>query len=92
MLLIATSTVFLGTFYPMIYELLRLGSISVGAPYFNTMIAPLSLLGLLAMGWGPLLKWQQGLFQRRKRVLTEFVVSAVLGAMLYLLQVQVWAQ
>ncbi|EHZ2655015.1 heme lyase CcmF/NrfE family subunit [Vibrio vulnificus] len=90
LLLIATSTVFLGTFYPMIYELLRLGSISVGAPYFNTMIAPLSLLGLLAMGWGPLLKWQQGLFQSRKRVLMEFVLSAVLGAMLYLLQVQVW--
>lgn len=60
LLVIATFTVFLGTFYPMVYELLQLGTISVGAPYFNTLLLPLSALALMAMGWAPFLKWQSG--------------------------------
>lgn len=41
--------VMLGTFYPMIYASLGLGTLSVGAPYFNSLLVPLALvLGLLA--------------------------------------------
>ncbi|MCZ8485903.1 hypothetical protein O9993_10715 [Vibrio lentus] len=45
----------LGTFYPMVFELLGLGNISVGAPYFNLLIAPLALLALGVVGLAPLL-------------------------------------
>ncbi|MEZ9230926.1 heme lyase CcmF/NrfE family subunit [Vibrio amylolyticus] len=60
LLVVATFTVFLGTFYPMVYELMGLGSISVGAPYFNTMILPITVLALVGMGLAPLLKWYRG--------------------------------
>ncbi|MDN3683676.1 cytochrome c-type biogenesis CcmF C-terminal domain-containing protein [Vibrio sinaloensis] len=53
LLVVAGATVFLGTFYPMLYELVGLGAISVGAPYFNTLLEPLAILALLAMGLVP---------------------------------------
>ncbi len=49
LLVIATAIVFLGTFYPMVYQLLGLGNISVGAPYFNSLTFPLSILALIAL-------------------------------------------
>lgn len=48
-LTVATLVVWLGTFYPMVYQLLGLGNISVGAPYFNQMMLPLTFIGLLLM-------------------------------------------
>ena len=75
LLVIATFTVFLGTFYPMVYELLQLGTISVGAPYFNTLLLPLSTLALTAMGWAPFLKWQSGLVNSWQRMVVFFVFS-----------------
>ncbi|MBN6711474.1 heme lyase NrfEFG subunit NrfE [Haemophilus haemoglobinophilus] len=45
----ATASVFLGTFYPMLFSTLGWGSISVGAPYFNTIFIPLLIIALLAM-------------------------------------------
>lgn len=48
---IATVTVLLGTFYPMIFQILGLGNISVGAPYFNLLFVPMALiaLGMMAL-------------------------------------------
>ncbi|MFZ7198549.1 heme lyase NrfEFG subunit NrfE [Avibacterium avium] len=46
---VATASVFLGTFYPMLFSTMGWGSISVGAPYFNTIFLPLIVLALLAM-------------------------------------------
>lgn len=90
LLVIATFTVFLGTFYPMVYELLQLGTISVGAPYFNTLLLPLSTLALTAMGWAPFLKWQSGLVNSWQRMVVFFVFSFFVGAMLYFWQVETW--
>jgi cytochrome c-type biogenesis protein NrfE len=56
---IACCAVLLGTFYPMIFSAMNWGSISVGAPYFNTVFAPLSLIMLLAMGFAPALRWKK---------------------------------
>ncbi|AXN32713.1 heme lyase CcmF/NrfE family subunit [Vibrio coralliilyticus] len=88
LLVIATFTVFLGTFYPMVYELLQLGTISVGAPYFNTLLLPLSALALTAMGWAPFLKWQSGLVNSWQRMVVFFVFSFLAGAMLYFGQME----
>ncbi|MCW9732429.1 heme lyase NrfEFG subunit NrfE [Avibacterium sp. 20-15] len=49
LLAVATASVFLGTFYPMLFSTMGWGSISVGAPYFNTIFLPLIVLALLAM-------------------------------------------
>ncbi|MEZ8096866.1 heme lyase CcmF/NrfE family subunit [Photobacterium swingsii] len=56
LLAVATLTVLLGTFYPMIFQAFGLGSISVGAPYFNSMFVPLSLVTFFVMGLGVLVR------------------------------------
>ncbi|EGU6978220.1 heme lyase CcmF/NrfE family subunit [Vibrio parahaemolyticus] len=67
LLVISTAIVFLGTFYPMIYQLLGLGNISVGAPYFNSLIFPLSIFALLALAMTPILRWTKGVCANWKR-------------------------
>jgi len=57
-LVVAAFSVLLGTFYPLIYELLNLGTLSVGAPYFNAIFVPLTFLVVLLMGIAPLVEWQ----------------------------------
>jgi cytochrome c-type biogenesis protein CcmF len=58
-LVIATGAVFLGTFYPVIYDLLGYGAITVGPPYFNLVFVPLFTLLLLVVGLGPMLHWKR---------------------------------
>ncbi|RTZ15423.1 heme lyase NrfEFG subunit NrfE [Vibrio aquaticus] len=85
---IASFTVFLGTFYPMVYELIGLGSISVGAPYFNTLFLPLTLLALVGMGCVPLMKWHRGAYYSLPQIGALFIGCAGIGGLLYALQVE----
>lgn len=55
----ACLVVLLGTLYPLVADVLNIGKISVGAPYFNRLIVPLALLSLAILGIGPLLKWRR---------------------------------
>lgn len=55
---IATCVVILGTFYPMVFSAMNWGSISVGAPYFNTVFTPLALLLLSMMAFATILRWK----------------------------------
>ena len=59
LLLVATGTVFLGTFYPLIVDLLTRDKISVGPPYFNLTFVPFMIPLLVAMAVGPMLKWKR---------------------------------
>lgn len=54
LLLIIMLTILLGTLYPLFLDALRLGKLSVGAPYFNSVLWPLVCLALLSMAIGPL--------------------------------------
>lgn len=54
----AMLTILLGTLYPMIVEVLHLGTISVGAPYFNIVMMPLVMLLMFFMGIAGLCTWQ----------------------------------
>lgn len=56
---LATVVVVLGTFYPMVFSAMGWGSISIGAPYFNSVFTPLVLLLLSIMGFATLLRWKQ---------------------------------
>ncbi|MFS1468321.1 heme lyase CcmF/NrfE family subunit [Vibrio lentus] len=83
---LATAVVVFGTFYPMIFELLGLGNISVGAPYFNLLIAPLALLALGVVGLAPLLSVKP---QATKGVISLLaLVSLALGYVCYSWQVE----
>lgn len=54
---VMTACVMIGTFYPLIYNILGLGALSVGAPYFNSVFTPLCLIMLLLLPFGPALQW-----------------------------------
>ena len=56
----ATVTVFIGTIYPLALDAVGGGKISVGAPYFNAVFAPLTLPFIVLLPLGPLLAWRQG--------------------------------
>jgi cytochrome c-type biogenesis protein CcmF len=58
----AAGTVLLGTLYPLLADALGLGKVSVGPPYFNTVIVPLMVPLFVLMAVGPMLSWKRGDF------------------------------
>ncbi len=79
LLSVACTSVLLGTFYPMVFQSLHLGSLSVGAPYFNTIFVPLALCLMALMTQLPRLRWQHLAAQRRIKVLLPCLFG-LLGA------------
>jgi cytochrome c-type biogenesis protein CcmF len=75
----ATVTVFLGTIYPLILDALGMGKISVGAPYFNAVFAPLTIPFALLLPLGPLLNWRDGQVQPLRYRLTLAAGAAALA-------------
>jgi len=57
LLAVAAATVLLGTFYPLLHELLGLGRLSVGPPYFEAVFVPLMVPVLFLMAVGPLAQY-----------------------------------
>jgi len=52
-------TVFLGTFWPTVVEVMTGDRISVGPPYYNVMVAPLALAMAAALAFGLLIPWKR---------------------------------
>lgn len=52
-------TVFLGTFYPLVIDMIGGDKISVGPPYYDRTFVPLMVPLLLIMAIGPALKWKR---------------------------------
>ncbi|MGU5766535.1 heme lyase NrfEFG subunit NrfE [Aeromonas allosaccharophila] len=84
LLSVACASVLLGTFYPMVFQSLHLGSLSVGAPYFNTIFVPLTLCLMALMTQLPRLRWQHLAAQRRIKVLLPCLFGLLGGALLSL--------
>ncbi len=59
LLMAATGAVMLGTLYPIVLDVLGLGKISVGPPYFEAVFVPIMALALFMMGIGPLMRWKK---------------------------------
>ncbi|GGE41542.1 heme lyase CcmF/NrfE family subunit [Actibacterium pelagium] len=59
LLLVATGTVLLGTFYPLLVELVTPEKISVGPPYFNRSFIPIMVPLMLALSVGAFLRWKR---------------------------------
>ncbi|CAJ1768851.1 Cytochrome c-type biogenesis protein CcmF [Aeromonas veronii] len=84
LLCVACASVLLGTFYPMVFQSLHLGSLSVGAPYFNTIFVPLALCLMGLMTQLPRLRWQHLAAQRRIKVLLPCLFGLLGGTLLSL--------
>ena len=50
LLAVTAVCVLFGTLYPLVHEALGKGSLSVGAPYFNSIFAPMAILAALMIG------------------------------------------
>jgi cytochrome c-type biogenesis protein CcmF len=59
LLTVAAFTVFLGTFYPLVIDMIGGDKISVGPPYYNRTFVPLFTPLLIVMALGPALKWKR---------------------------------
>jgi cytochrome c-type biogenesis protein CcmF len=79
------AVVLLGTTFPLLYEAVNGGQVSVGTPYFATVAAPVGVLALGLMALAPLVSWRSAdvnvLWQRvRVSAWAALVVVAVLVA------------
>ncbi|HVL51240.1 MAG TPA: heme lyase CcmF/NrfE family subunit [Actinomycetota bacterium] len=77
-------TVLWGTLYPIMVEAVSGAKISVGPPFFNTVVGPMGLALLALTGIGPLVAWRRASWRSLKRELflplvAGFATVAALG-------------
>lgn len=78
-LTVSAGVVLVGTLMPLLVSALG-GSISVGAPYFNTVFGPLFGATLLVVPIGPLLAWKRGdLLGALERLYAVFAVALLVA-------------
>ncbi len=80
----AVATVFLGTFYPLIVDMMGDDKISVGPPYYNRTFVPMMVPLLLTMAVGPMLNWKRDTLRAAIRRLKSPMVASLLAAVLVL--------
>jgi cytochrome c-type biogenesis protein CcmF len=80
LLFIMMLVVLLGTLYPLIIDGLGLGKLSVGAPYFNTVMVPMLMVFLLMMGLAIHLRWQKDNIAAVLKKLSIPFIAAILSA------------
>ncbi|WP_443091293.1 heme lyase CcmF/NrfE family subunit [Basfia succiniciproducens] len=80
LLMAALVVVLLGTLLPLVHKQLGLGSISIGAPFYNQMFLVLMTPFALLLGIGPLVKWRRDQFSAiRKPVIISLFLMIILG-------------
>jgi cytochrome c-type biogenesis protein CcmF len=82
LLTVCCATVVVGTLYPLALEAINGEKISVGAPFFNTVLIPIALPLALLMPIGQMLAWKRGdLSAALQRLRAAFVIGLLaLGA------------
>ena len=77
LLAVATGSVLLGTLYPLIVDVLGVGKLSVGPPYFNTVFVAVMAPCMFLLGLGPIARWRRAsLPDLAVRLRWAFVTSA----------------
>ncbi len=74
----AAFTVFLGTIFPIISELVTGNKILVGPPYFNKVNVPIGLVLILLMGIGPLISWRKA---SKESLVRNFAFPVAIGVL-----------
>ena len=93
LLMTALCVVLLGTLLPLVHKQLGLGSISIGAPFFDQMFLIIMTPFALLLGIGPLVKWRRDQFSAiRTPVVVSVIIMLIAGfALPYLLQDKITA-
>jgi len=83
LLVVAAASVLLGTLYPIFVDVLGLGKLSVGPPYFNAVFVPITAPVAFMIGLGPVARWKRAsLPELAVRLRWAFVVSVVTALVL----------
>ncbi len=77
LLVLFTFTVLVGTVFPLVVEAVSGKQMSVGRPYFDSMVVPLGVAMLFLLGIGPALPWGRGTREEIRRALLPPVAGGV---------------
>ncbi len=83
LMMVALAVVMLGTLYPLLMDVLGLGKISVGAPYFDTVFPVVLLPAVVLMAAGPFARWKKIPLPELLRPLCAAFFLALLAAMVF---------
>ena len=83
-LTVSCAVVLVGTLYPLLYEVLTGGKITVGAPFFNLVFGIFIAVLLLAIPFGPLLAWKRGdLLAATERLVASFGLALIVSVFVF---------
>lgn len=83
LLVAALVVVLIGTLLPLVHKQLGLGSVSIGAPFFNSLFMQLMIPFAFLLGVGPLLRWKRDkLSSLFKPMLISGISALVISALL----------
>jgi len=77
-----TFTVLIGTVFPLVVEALNGKQMSVGRPYFDSMVVPIGAALLFLLGVGPALPWGRAKGDEMRKALLPPVIGAVVFALI----------
>jgi cytochrome c-type biogenesis protein CcmF len=77
LLVLLTFTVLIGTVFPLVVEAVNGRQMSVGRPYFDSMVVPAGIALLFLLGVGPALPWGAATREQIRRALLPPLVGAV---------------
>src|SRR5260370_1058396 len=77
-----TFTVLIGTVFPLVVEAIRGKQMSVGRPYFDSMVVPVGAALVFLLGVGPALPWgRSDAKQVRRALLPPLIGAAILAGL-----------
>ncbi len=77
LLVVATATVFLGTFYPLVIDAMTGDKITVGPPYFERTFGPIMAVLIVFMAVAPLMKWRADSWRRIRKALVIMAACTI---------------
>ncbi|MGC9461610.1 heme lyase CcmF/NrfE family subunit [Vibrio genomosp. F10] len=89
LLIAALTVVLVGTLLPLVHKQLGLGSVSIGAPFFDMLFAWLMIPFSFLLGIGPLIRWKR---DHLSKLIKPMVISGVLSLGLAALSVYLFAE
>ena len=78
-------TVMLGTLYPIFTDALLQSKISVGPPFYNSVIIPVVAVFLIFMAVGPQAKWIKNKFTNLKQLLAILIGALIINFLIFYL-------
>ena len=87
------ATVFVGTIYPIFTQVLYDTKISVGPPFYNSVIAPIIIPFLIMMAIGPRINWIKKKYNDFKSLIFILILSCVINILIFIfLKVTIYYQ